>query len=298
VAEQLRQRRSLDEDLQRNVGPGGQAQEAQEAQEAQGEGEEDQPPAASKGRVHGLTHSVGASDKTLVGMRRRLLIWIGAAVFATVAPAAASAAKVAPAQPVTTLLSTHRVFSSPGGRYQESVSSLRPITQESTTLPVLASRKRGRKTWLLVRLPGRPNSHTGWITASGTRQWVDRWHIVVSTGARRAWIYFSGHVVRNWLVVVGKPSTPTPHGEFFVEENIQEPSSFPGAPYALATSARSGVFTEFDGGPGQVALHGMEGGLEATPGTAVSHGCVRFTDADISWLASRIQPGTPVTITS
>jgi lipoprotein-anchoring transpeptidase ErfK/SrfK len=233
----------------------------------------------------------------VVGIRRVALAWFGAAVLLAAAPAIASAAKVAAAQPVATLLATHQAFSSPGGRYQESVSAHRPITGESTTLPVLASRKRGRTTWLLVRLPGRPNSHTGWIRASGTQQWVIRWHIVISLGARRALIYHSGKVVRSWLVVVGKPSTPTPEGEFFVEENVAEPSSFAGSPYALATSARSNVFTEFDGGPGQVALHGMGGGLGGTPGQAQSHGCVRFTEADITWLAQRIYPGTPVTIT-
>jgi lipoprotein-anchoring transpeptidase ErfK/SrfK len=103
--------------------------------------------------------------------------------------------------------------------------------------------------------------------------------------------------VRSYLVVVGKPSTPTPTGQFFVEENIAEPPSFAGAPYALATSARSGVFREFEGGPGQVALHGVGGGLGGTPGQAQSHGCVRFTTAAITWLAARIYPGTPVTIT-
>jgi hypothetical protein len=100
---------------------------------------------------------------------------------------------------------------------------------------------------------------------------VIRWHIVVSTGQRRARIYYAGRLVRTFVVIVGAPATPTPQGEFFVEENIAEPPSFPGAPYALATSARSTVFTEFDGGPGQVALHGVGGGLGGTPGTGRYH---------------------------
>ena len=113
-------------------------------------------------------------------------------------------------------------------------------------------------------------------------------------GAR---IFDGGRLVKSYRVVVGAPASPTPSGRFFVEENIAEPSNFPGAPYALATSARSEVFTEFDGGPGQVALHGVGGGLGGTPGTAESHGCVRFTTPAITWLAARIYPGTPVTIT-
>ena len=70
-----------------------------------------------------------------------------------------------------------------------------------------------------------------------------------------------------------------------------------GAPFALALSARSDVLQEFEGGPGQIAIHGV-GSLGGTPGTAVSHGCVRLANRDIRWLAARIAPGVPVTITS
>ena len=65
--------------------------------------------------------------------------------------------------------------------------------------------------------------------------------------------------------------------------------------YALALSARSDVYTEFDGGPGQVAIHGRDL-LGGTLGDAQSHGCVRLASASITWLAYRIRPGVPVTI--
>jgi lipoprotein-anchoring transpeptidase ErfK/SrfK len=226
---------------------------------------------------------------------RTTFLSLGAAA-ALAAAAPGALARVAPSQTVAYLLATHKAYKSPGGAFQETVSRSRPITGEQTVLPVLAERMHGGKRWLLVRLPGRPNSHTGWIKAVGTSLGVIYWHIVVSTEQRRAWIYFKGHLKRSWLVVVGAPADPTPHGEFFIEENVQEPPSFPGSPYALATSARSNVFSEFDGGPGQVALHGMGGGLQATPGSAVSHGCVRFLNNEITWLAARIAPGTPLTI--
>jgi hypothetical protein len=63
----------------------------------------------------------------------------------------------------------------------------------------------------------------------------------------------------------------------------------------LATSARSGVFQEFDGGPGQIALHGT-GNLSGALGTASSHGCVRLAPQAIAWLASRVGAGVPVSI--
>lgn len=209
---------------------------------------------------------------------------------------------MAPTQQVVTLSANHAIYSAPQGRRLATISRQRPITGEATTLPVLSVINGAHNTWLSVRLPGRllrgpANGRVGWIKAVHTRLWLIRWHVVVSLGQRRARIYRSGRVVRTYKVVVGKPSTPTPQGQFFIEENIAEPSNFPGAPFALATSARSNVFTEFDGGPGQVALHGVGGGLGGDLGTAESHGCVRFATSAITWLAARMYPGTPVTIT-
>jgi lipoprotein-anchoring transpeptidase ErfK/SrfK len=121
------------------------------------------------------------------------------------------------------------------------------------------------------------------------------WHLVVDVGARRVRAYRSGRLVRDFQAVVGGPATPTPAGRFFVEENLRLPARRTGAPFALALSARSGVLQEFDGGPGQIALHGR-GGIGGRLGTAVSHGCVRLGDAAIRWLAARIRPGVPVTV--
>ena len=68
-----------------------------------------------------------------------------------------------------------------------------------------------------------------------------------------------------------------------------------GNPFALATSARSNVLQEFEGGPGQIALHGTNG-LSGAPGTAASHGCIRLNTSAITWLARRIGSGVPLTI--
>jgi len=110
-------------------------------------------------------------------------------------------------------------------------------------------------------------------------------------------VYSKGRVVRVFKAVVGKPATPTPHGEFFVEESIQLRAGDVGAPFALALSARSNVLQEFDGGPGQIALHGLAN-IGGVLGSAVSHGCVRLDDNAMRWLVVRIGPGVPVTITS
>jgi lipoprotein-anchoring transpeptidase ErfK/SrfK len=96
--------------------------------------------------------------------------------------------------------------------------------------------------------------------------------------------------------IVGKASTPTPPGKFFVEEVIQMPTGSIGGPFAFALSAHSNVLQEFDGGPGQIGLHGLQN-IGGTLGTAASHGCVRLDSSALRWLVTRVGPGVPVTIT-
>jgi lipoprotein-anchoring transpeptidase ErfK/SrfK len=96
--------------------------------------------------------------------------------------------------------------------------------------------------------------------------------------------------------VVGKPSTPTPRGNFFIEEALALSSSDAGGPYALATSARSNVYQEFEGGPGQIGIHGRHN-LSGATGSASSHGCIRLATGAITWLARRVGAGVPLVIT-
>jgi lipoprotein-anchoring transpeptidase ErfK/SrfK len=178
------------------------------------------------------------------------------------------------------------------------VSARRPLTGERTVLPVLGSRtgSDGLR-WLNVRLPGRPNGRTGWIRERKTTASATRWHVVVHLAARRVIVYERGRPVRAVSAIVGKPSTPTPRGEFFVEEAESVSTQAPGGPFALALSARSGVFQEFEGGPGQIAIHGTDS-LSDPLGTAASHGCIRLSPSAITWMSKRIGSGAPVTISS
>jgi lipoprotein-anchoring transpeptidase ErfK/SrfK len=171
-----------------------------------------------------------------------------------------------------------------------------PITGGHTVLPVVGDRRDadGRR-WLRVALPGRPNGHTGWIAAAGTRGSQTGWALRVTLRSRTVSAVRDGHVVRRFPAVVGARATPTPVGRFFVEENVRMRSDQVGAPFALALSARSRVLQHFAGGPGQIALHGR-GNVGGVLGTAASHGCVRLDNRAITWLARRIVPGTPVTI--
>lgn len=204
---------------------------------------------------------------------------------------------VRPTQQLATLLTSHEVVSRLHARPSSvrRIPATRPITGSQTVLPVVGRATKDGVHWLRVMLPGRPNGRTGWIVRRGTVLKTTVWHIVVRTSSRRVLAYRHGRVLRSFAAIVGKPSTPTPHGRFFVEESVRMLPGSAGAPFALALSARSNVLQEFEGGPGQVAIHGMAN-LGGTLRTAVSHGCVRLADRSSRWLAVRIAPGVPITI--
>jgi lipoprotein-anchoring transpeptidase ErfK/SrfK len=218
---------------------------------------------------------------------------------AALAPSAVAAPRVAASQSLVVLLHDHVARSAPSahaGRV-ETVAARRPLTRARTVLPVLghaSSPKAG--SWLRVRLPGRPNGHAGWISTNRTRQTSTPWRLKVALSARRVTVYRGGQVRRQFRVVIGKPSTPTPRGAFFIEEGLALSSYESGGPYALATSARSNVYQEFEGGPGQIGIHGTDN-LSGAPGSAASHGCIRLRPRAITWLARRIGAGVPLTVT-
>jgi lipoprotein-anchoring transpeptidase ErfK/SrfK len=240
----------------------------------------------------------------MIGARLKVLaaMIVVAATTAGVATAPSASVRKAVAQPrqeLAMLLTPHRVVSAPNRRSKVgAIHALRPITGVRTVVPVVdhATTKDGVG-WLRVLVPGRPNGRKAWITERGTVRRETGWHLVVRTSRRRVLAYFHGGLVRSFAAIVGKPSTPTPHGQFFIEERMRVGGGMPGGPFALALSARSDVLKRFEGGPGQIALHGIAN-LGGTLGTAVSHGCVRLGNQSIRWLAKRVGAGVPVTITS
>ncbi len=225
-----------------------------------------------------------------------LLLCIAACIFS--APSGASDPRATASQPLVILLADHIVRAKPNADAHrlEAVASRRPLTRVRTVLPVLGrAGGKGEATWLRVRLPGRPNGHTGWISTQRTKSTSTEWSISVRLSARRVSVYRNGRLRRQFRAVVGKPSTPTPRGRFFIEEALALSSSSTGGPFALASSARSHVLREFEGGPGQVALHGTDN-LSGELGSAVSHGCIRLGTRAINWMARRLGAGVPLTI--
>ncbi len=223
---------------------------------------------------------------------------VGSLASTSTSTSTVAAPAVHPAQETATLLARHAARKAPrrGAARLRMVSAQRPITRARTVLPVTGhARDAAGRLWLRVRLPGRPNSGVGWIERAGTRAGTTNVRLVLDISRRKVTAYVRGRPVRSFAAIVGARSTPTPIGEFFVEEAIALPSTAVGAPYALALSARSNVFQAFEGGPGQVAFHGL-GNVGGRLGTAVSHGCVRLDARAMGWLVDHVGPGVPVSI--
>lgn len=237
-------------------------------------------------------------------MRRLAFISCALGLLAVAAsPAAAreqrvSGRSVPVTQPLVILLQDHvaHARADAGSRVIEPVAARRPLTAVRTVLPVMgAVRGKDGNRWVHVRLPGRPSGHTGWILADQTIRSSTEWRVVVTVSAREVAVYRDGALVRTFPAVVPAPATPTPYGQFFVEEAERIAAPGVGGPYALAISARSDIFQEFEGGPGQIAIHGTNG-LSNPLGSAASHGCIRLAPTAVTWLAKRIGAGVPVTV--
>jgi lipoprotein-anchoring transpeptidase ErfK/SrfK len=166
-------------------------------------------------------------------------------------------------------------------------------------LLVLARRRGPEGTpWLRVLLDRRPNGAAVWLDGDDTRLSVDPWRLRVSLRRRRVIVYRAGPPVRTFAAVVGKAATPTPVGLFAIAAELRQPEAdgFVGS-WVLPLTAHSNVLKSFDGGDGQVALHGRGGTSLLDPlGSARSHGCVRLANSAIAWIARHAPVGTPVSI--
>jgi hypothetical protein len=157
---------------------------------------------------------------------------------------------------------------------------------------VLAQQVYPDETWFQVRIPGRPNGRTGWVPeeALGNLS-VTHKHIVIDEEHLRLTVYVWGRNVFSAPVGIGKPSTPTPKGRFWVRERFRSSDPFFG-PYAFGTSDYS-TLSEWPHG-GVVGIHGTD--LPWLIPGRPSHGCIRLKNSDVTRLWKLVGVGVPLTI--
>jgi lipoprotein-anchoring transpeptidase ErfK/SrfK len=150
-----------------------------------------------------------------------------------------------------------------------------------------------RDGWVKIRVPGRPNGRTGWVrrTALGPIRTVDT-AITVNRATATLTLRRDGRTRFKTRVGVGKATTPTPAGHFWVREKLRFADAPMYGSYALGTSAYAKV-SDWPGG-GVVGIHGTDQ-PELIPGRP-SHGCVRVRNADMATLYRLAPIGTPIMI--
>jgi len=149
--------------------------------------------------------------------------------------------------------------------------------------------------WLHVMLPARPNGQTGWIKASDVSLSRTKYRMELTLSTQQLKVYDGNDVFAETKTVIGKQSSKTPLGKFYLNEKIK--SDNPGGaygPWILSTSGYSEDLDVFDGGLPVVAFHGTN--QPNLIGQQVSNGCIRMPNEIDIKLADALPPGTPITI--
>ena len=187
---------------------------------------------------------------------------------------------------------TVALYSSPGVPL-EAKPSLDNPTWEG--LPVVFLVLDDQGPWLHVRVSSRPNNLTAWVARSEVTLRTVPNRVLIEVGARRVTVFHGDAVLLQAPVAVGTDRTPTPTGNFFVDGTVKVPyDTGPYGAYQVSVSGFSDVLQSFGGGVGQIAMHGTN--RPELIGQAVSNGCVRMTNDDITAMAQLAPLGTPVDV--
>ena len=161
------------------------------------------------------------------------------------------------------------------------------------TMPILEE----RGAWLRIMMPERPNGLTAWVRAGEVTQGATPWRMVLDLSETRVTVYKDGREAWSAPVGIGKDSTRTPTGNYFVAV-IEKPGPPGYGPIVLDLNAHSEDIQSWQGkGDAITAFHGSFGAeqLLRAGGGKVSNGCIRMLPEDQIKMDG-ITLGTPVDI--
>lgn len=120
--------------------------------------------------------------------------------------------------------------------------------------------------------------------------------IIINLPSRTLQLYYGNTMSKEYYVAIGKPSTPTPMGNFYIVSKERDPIWIPpGRNYVVMSGPDNPLgyrWMEF------LPLYGIHGtNAPWTIGMAVSNGCVRMLEEEAEELFDIVTNGTPVTIT-
>lgn len=216
---------------------------------------------------------------------------------ATTVPTTTTVPKPEPVVPVSTMLATPndpviRAYDRPDGK---DIGTVGTWYGRKMTMPVVQE----QGDWLLVMRPERPNGSIGWVRRGEVTLSSTAYRIVIRLAETRLYVYKDGFEEWSAPVGIGKDSTPTAPGNFFVAV-IEKPGPHGYGPVVLDTSGHSEAIQSWQGsGDAITSIHGPISASSAarigTTGTKISNGCIRMHTEDQLKL-DVIPLGTPVDI--
>ena len=108
-----------------------------------------------------------------------------------------------------------------------------------------------------------------------------RANILITKSDRQLTLFNSNQPLRQYPIAIGKPSTPTPEGNFVIATKVLNPGGVLGSRWMGLNYGTYGI-------------HGTNAPWAI--GTMVSHGCIRMHNYNAEELFSYIMVGTPVFI--
>jgi lipoprotein-anchoring transpeptidase ErfK/SrfK len=130
------------------------------------------------------------------------------------------------------------------------------------------------------------------VMAAADAYGEDRTRIVVSIPDRKLVLLRGVRVMKVYDVAVGKPSTPSPTGEFRIANRIPNPTWYgpakvvgPGKSNPLGTRWMGLSYRGY-------GIHGTN--VPGSIGKAASHGCIRMRQRDVEELFELVDVGTTV----
>lgn len=190
----------------------------------------------------------------------------------------------------TASVSLVEVFDNPDGNRIHEMANPTPTNGDLVFLTT-----RNTPDWHQVLLPVRPNGSLGWVRNSDVTLAAHNYRIKVDLADFRMRVLERNVTIFDTVAGVAANNSPTPGGTYYLTELLAPtiPDSVYGS-FAYGLSGFSDTFETFNGGPGQLGIHGTNS--PESLGTPVSAGCIRLHNDDVARLVTYLPLGVPVDV--
>lgn len=162
------------------------------------------------------------------------------------------------------------------------------------TLPVVANTEEGSPIWQSKeQVSSRDNK------AQSHPKQDSQTHLILSLSDREVSVQEDEEVIATYPVAVGKPGWETPTGEFEVRNMVKNPSwQNPWTGEVIPAGKNNPLgrrwISFWSDGYNSIGFHGTPD--ESVMGEAVSHGCVRMRNEDVTKMFEKVTVGTKVVV--